>query len=119
MAAHTYIIIDGLALPGRHGVAPAERAIGNRFVFDIRLCFDATAAMQSDDVADTVSYAEAVDIVKAQNAIPSRLLEHLAARIRKAFADRWPQISAGRIAVYKPRPPITAEMSRAGFVLEW
>lgn len=119
MNGHTYIIIEGLALHGRHGVAPAERIVGNDFTFDIRLNFDAEAAMRTDDVSDTVSYAEVIDIIRRENDIPSRLLEHLAGRIRAAITARWPRISSGRIAVYKPKPPVSAELSRAGFVLEW
>lgn len=75
--------------------------------------------MEGDILEDTVNYAEVVEIAKAEMAVPSRLLEHVVGRIRNAVMRRFPQITGGRIALRKLRPPICAELSAAGFAYEW
>lgn len=114
-----YISIDGLRIFARHGVMPQGTAGGNVFELDIRLSFPCRKAMECDALEDTVNYAEVVEIAKAEMAVPSRLLEHVVGRIRDAVMRRFPQISGGRIALRKLRPPISAELSAAGFAYEW
>ena len=75
--------------------------------------------MECDTLEDTVNYAEVVEIAKAEMAVPSRLLEHVVGRIRDAVMRRFPQITGGRIALRKMRPPISAELHAAGFAYEW
>lgn len=113
------ITIDGLRIFARHGVLPQETAGGNVFELDIRLSFPCVLAMESDILMDTVNYAEVVDIVKAEMAIPSKLLEHVVGRIRNAVLERYPQITGGSIVLRKLRPPISAEMDAVGFTYEW
>lgn len=113
------ITIDGLRIFARHGVLSQENAGGNVFELDIRLSFPCVTAMESDSLAETVNYAEVIEIVKAQMAVPSKLLEHVVGRIRNAVLQRFPQISGGRIALRKLRPPISAELYAVGFSYEW
>lgn len=113
------ITIDGLRIFARHGVLSQETAGGNLFELDIRLYFPCVSAMESDSLAETVNYAEVIDIVKAQMAVPSKLLEHVVGRIRKSVLERFPQISGGHIALRKLRPPISAELDAVGFSYEW
>ena len=47
----TCVTISGLRLYCHHGVGAQERRTGNWFVFDLRLYYDASAAMQTDEVA--------------------------------------------------------------------
>ena len=47
---------------------------------------------QTDDVADTVNYADVYEAVKAEMAIPSRLLEHVCGRIMDRLFRDFPQI---------------------------
>ena len=41
-----------------HGVAPQENLIGNEYVIDLKLKVDISKAAQTDEVTDTVNYAE-------------------------------------------------------------
>lgn len=100
------IEINGLRLFAHHGVLEAERRVGNIFIVDIILRCDLSAAMSSDCVADTVNYAEIVEIVRREMAVPSDLLEHVAKRIRDAVCRRFPSVTGGEIRVAKPAPPI-------------
>ena len=48
-------------------------------------------AMQTDDVADTVSYADVYEAVKAEMKVPSKLLEHVGGRIVKRLFGDFPK----------------------------
>lgn len=68
-----------------HGVAPQENLIGNEYVIDLKLKVDISKAAQTDEVADTVNYAEVHNVIKTEMAIPSKLLEHAVAESYKNF----------------------------------
>ena len=59
-----------------HGVAPQETRVGNTFIVDLILTAPLENAVWSDDLSDTINYATVYETVKAEMAIPSRLLEH-------------------------------------------
>ena len=68
--------------------------VGNTFIVDLILTAPLENAVWSDDLSDTINYATVYETVKAEMAIPSRLLEHAAGRILKAERDfpeclRW------------------------------
>jgi dihydroneopterin aldolase len=96
------IRIEGLEVFGRHGVEPAERELGQRFVVDLELELASSAATASDDLADTADYAALADAVAAIVAGPPvALLERLAALIAdRALAE--PLARAVTVTVRKP-----------------
>lgn len=113
------IEIKGLRLFARHGVFEEERINGNTFELDVRLDYPIGKAMESDDVADTLNYAEAVEIIRQEMDIPSRLLEHVVGRIYKALTEKWPDISGGSITLIKRNPPIPADIDGTAVKIEW
>ncbi len=115
----TYIEIEGLQLRARHGVAPVERVVGNDFVLDIRLEYDASEAMASDALETSVNYAAVVDIARRVMQEPSRLLEHAVGRLRDAILAEVPGITAGRIRLAKHKPPLRARLEACAFTVEW
>ena len=52
------IKINNLKFYTKNGVLPEERVLGQQLEVDIELRLDLAKAGKSDDVADTVSYAE-------------------------------------------------------------
>ncbi len=114
-----HIEIKGLKIYAHHGVDPQETLVGNNFEVDITLEFPCEHAMRTDRLDLTISYAEVIDIVKAEMAFPSKLIENVVYRIYEALTYRYTQISSGRIAIYKLTPPISAELDRVGFVYHW
>lgn len=115
------ISINGLKIRAKHGVYDQERRVGNDFVVTLRLDVPASdAAMDTDSLADTINYAAIVEIIKAEMAIPSSLIEHVAGRIRRALHARFPgQIAAGELTVAKLAPPIHAEVDSVSFTTKW
>src|SRR5947208_7071808 len=83
------IELVGLRGFGHHGVLPQERQDGQTFVLDVGLEVDTRTAARSDDLADTIDYAELADKLVAMVAgEPVDLIETLAARLADvALAD--------------------------------
>ena len=52
----SYIFLDTLRFFAHHGVGEQKR-VGNEFTVSLRLQVDIQRAAETDDVADTVSYA--------------------------------------------------------------
>ena len=89
-----------------HGCLEQEKVRGNSFVVDFRGDLDLSAAAESDNLNDTLNYAEIYEIVADEMSIPSELLENVAGRIMKAIEKRFPQLISFSIRVSKKRPPV-------------
>lgn len=108
------IELEGMEFKAYHGCLEHEKIRGNNFMVDFRGEMDLSAAAQSDDLNDTVNYAEIYDIVSEEMSIPSELLENVAGRIIKSIAERYPQLERFSVRVSKSRPPVdgTVQWSR-------
>lgn len=105
MPATYSIEVNDLLLYARHGVDDQERRVGNDFSVTLHVYLDLSRPMADDTLADTISYADLIDIIKAEMATPSRLIEHAAGRIHRAVTARYPQITGGYLRVCKLTPP--------------
>ena len=108
------MFIDEVRFHAFHGVMPQERAVGADFTVSLRVEYDFTKAAASDDLADTISYADLFHVMKREMLIPSQLLEHVALRIVKAVAARWPKVEKIDIRLAKDNPPMGADCKGAG-----
>ena len=113
----TSIYIRDLRLYAFHGVMPQERKTGGWFVVSLRAHYNIMGAMESDDVADTLNYAELCNLVKREMAVPSNLLEHVAGRIVRSIFACYPQAEAIDLTLTKENPPMGANCSGAGVEL--
>ncbi|MFP4310730.1 MAG: dihydroneopterin aldolase [Nitriliruptoraceae bacterium] len=100
------IAITGIQSFGHHGVLPHEREFGQRFVVDVVLEVDLSAAGRSDDLADTVDYgALSGDVARIVAGEPADLIETVAARVAdRCLAD--PRVAAVEVTVHKPAAPL-------------
>lgn len=100
------IVLRGVSATGHHGVLESEKRDGQTFVVDVTMEVDLAAAGASDDLADTVNYAEvAGDIVALVEGEPLDLIESLAERIAAAVLRR-PLVEAVEVVVHKPQAPV-------------
>ena len=104
----SFVSLDGLRFHAFHGVLPQERTVGNDYVVDVRAGYDVSKACLSDDVSDTLNYARMFDIVKAEMAEPSQLLERVAWRIGERLMAEFPAIMSLNIRLAKQNPPMGA-----------
>lgn len=110
----SYIFLKDLRFYAYHGVAPQETAIGNEFTVNLRLKTDIFRAAETDNVEDTVSYADVYEAVKAEMNIPSKLLEHVCGRIVKRLFRDFTAIEEIEILLSKRNPPMGADIASAG-----
>ena len=111
------ISVKGLRVYARHGVDPQETLVGNTFTVDVTIRIPIPAAVETDDVADTINYASIIEIIKDEMSQPSKLIEHVAGRIQHSICSAYPQVCGGEVTVAKLRPPVTAELDSASFTL--
>lgn len=91
---------------GYHGVLPAERRDGQRFLVDVDLHLDLAAAAADDDLLATVDYSQvAAEIMAVVEGEPCQLIETVAGRIAQALL-RFEQVTSVRVTVHKPQAPI-------------
>ena len=100
-----------------HGVLEQERRVGNTFVVDLTLTAPLEKAVQSDQLEDTINYAEVYELTKQEMNIPSQLLEHVAGRICRALRHHFPQIEQSEIRVSKLNPPFGGDVHSASVLL--
>ena len=104
--AEDRIILQGMMFYGYHGVNPEERELGQRFVVDLELEKDLSAAGLSDDLTQTVNYASAYklarEVVEGQ---PCNLIETVAERLATALLSHL-SIDGVRVRVRKPWAPV-------------
>ncbi len=117
MLTNSYIYIRKLRFHAFHGVEAQERLTGNDYELSLRMQVDVSKAMTSDDVADTVNYAEVYALAKQEMATASNLLEHVAGRIGEAVISRWPAIRTVEVDLVKLNPPMGGECKGAGVEL--
>jgi dihydroneopterin aldolase len=100
------IEITGLSLYTHHGVSAAEREVGQRLVFDLRLDIGETDATVTDELEDTVDYGEVCQLValiaqQRQHKTLERLCSTIADRL---LADY--ELEGIWVKAAKPEPPI-------------
>ncbi len=111
------IFIRDLRLYAFHGVMEQERRVGGWFLLSLRIYYNMVRAMETDRLDDTVSYADLCELVKAEMAIPSALLEQVAGRIARKIQDRFPAVTGIDLELIKENPPMGAHCRGAGVCL--
>ncbi|GGA63640.1 dihydroneopterin aldolase [Pelagibacterium lentulum] len=108
------IILAGLAFYGYHGVMMEENNLGQRFRIDLELGLDMDAAALTDDVAQTISYADIYDLVKlAFEEKRFKLIEALGHHIIMRLFGTFEQLDWIRIRVRKPEAPLPIVVGEA------
>ena len=101
-----------------HGISLQETKVGNYFVVNISYVCPAVKACISDDLDDTISYADIYDTVKNEMERPSKLLENITQRIATAIKSAFPQLTYLKICVFKMNPPLGGEVQSASVTIE-
>jgi 7,8-dihydroneopterin aldolase/epimerase/oxygenase len=101
------IKIEGMEFLAFHGVLPEEQRTGNKFIVDIELETDFSAAAASDDLEGTVDYSNVYELVKKEMKIPSKLIEHVGKRIYDSVKANHINIVKLAVTVKKLRPPVS------------
>ncbi len=109
--------ISGLSLFTHMGVSAAEREVGQRLLFDIRIDVGECDATVTDRLEDTVDYAEvcdAVNLVAQQRSY--RTLERLCSAVADRLLERY-DANAVWVKAAKPEPPIALPVTEVSVEL--
>ncbi|MCQ4035428.1 dihydroneopterin aldolase [Kaistella montana] len=112
------IFLENIKIYAYHGVLPEENLVGTYYLVNGEFHADLWKATETDDLNDTISYADLNEIIHNEMAVPSKLLEHVAGRIIKKIHEQFPQISFIKIKITKTSPPMKGEMDGASVEFE-
>lgn len=112
------IYIRNMRVRAYHGVLEQERVVGNDYVVSLKVDYPIEAACLSDDVTDTMNYAEAAEIIKKEMAQQSNLLENVAYRIGNAILTAFPLATKATVDLRKIAPPMPIDSDGAGVTIE-
>lgn len=115
----SFIILKHVKFHAFHGVLPQERLTGNDYVVDLRIQYDVEAATISDQVEDTLNYAEVFQLLQQEMAVPSALIERVAGRIAARLERKFPAIQSIDLKIVKENPPMGADCEGAGVEIHW
>lgn len=97
-----------------HGVLSQERIVGNDYLVSVDIAYDFEHAMDTDELDDTINYADVYEMVKAEMEVPSKLLEHVAGRIGRNVVSTYPMVCDVKVEITKVNPPMGADCEGAG-----
>jgi dihydroneopterin aldolase len=107
-----------LVVFGHHGYLEAERRLGQRFLVDLWVDVDETAA-ESDDIEHTVDYRYLAELVREVFAGPEKLLlEGLGGAIVDGVLERFPAAQSVRVRVRKPDVVLDPPVEHAAVIVE-
>ena len=111
----TVLFIDNLEVFANHGLFEEENKLGQKFIFDIECELNYKKAMFSDEMTDSISYADIAEVVvKTTTTNTFNLLERLAGEILKNIFTEFPQIENINLKINKPGAPIKYHFEKCG-----
>ena len=113
------LVLKDLSLFAKHGLFDAEAELGQRFFVDVIVGADLTDAGRHDEAADTVNWADLVDVTtQAFTGNRYKLVEAAAVAIATAVLDAFSRADTVRVEVRKPSAPIEAIFAYTSVVIE-
>ncbi|KAF3786613.1 Dihydroneopterin aldolase 1 [Nymphaea thermarum] len=109
------LVLRGLMFHGFHGVLEEEKKLGQKFLVDIDAYLELQKAGDTDNLDDSVSYADIYNLAREVVEGPSfNLLESVATKIVKDIFASYQQISAVRVRVGKPHVAVKGPVEYLG-----
>lgn len=113
----SYIMLENILIHANHGVFLQENKVGNLFKVNIKLTVDVEKSSYSDELTDTVSYADVYAVIKEEMGISSKLLEHVAGRIVRRLKGEYPEVESVEIKLSKQNPPVGGQVDFASVII--
>ena len=111
------IRLEAIDVYAHHGVHPAERELGQRFVIDVDLYGDFTAAAAGDSLREALDYTAVHRRIREVTAGSSfQLIETLCLRLCRALLHEFP-LAEVAVTVQKPNPPIPNFLGRVAVTM--
>jgi 7,8-dihydroneopterin aldolase/epimerase/oxygenase len=107
------IILEDIEFHSFHGYYPEEQKTGGRFLVNLEMDTAFEEAFISDKLEDTFNYETAYNIVREEMGTPSKLIEHVAARILDSIFKSSRLVWAAKIKISKMNPPLGGKVKAA------
>ncbi len=102
--------LNEVSVYAHHGCFDIEQKVGQWYKVNISLEVDFNKAEQSDNLTDAIDYCVINDIVHQEMATSSRLIEHVAGRIKNNIQKTYPGLKSGSVSVKKLQPPVQGKV---------
>lgn len=113
-----YIRLSDLEFHSRIGVFDQEREIGNDFIVNVELCYDASG-FETENLDTSISYAEVYECISQEMKKEWLLLESVAKQIGDCIGSRWVQIENCRVEVIKRSVPLSGIIGTCGVTYQF
>lgn len=111
------IAVEGIKIYAYHGCLIEESKIGGNYQVDISMETDFSEAAQTDDLNKTIDYVIVYEIVKAQMAIRSNLIEQVAQRIVNELKKNFSTLKKVEVKVVKLNPPMNGDVEKVSVLI--
>src|ERR1017187_6180440 len=106
------IIVEGISIYSYHGCLEEEAKIGGNYIVDVIMETDFIEATKTDDLSKTIDYVIVFNIVKAQMAIHSKLIESVGQRIINEFKKEFSTLKKVEVKITKLNPPMNGNVEK-------
>lgn len=110
------LFIEDIRLHAYHGCLDEEGRIGGKYRIDIKAVADFSECAETDDLTKTVDYVIVYDLVKAEMAIRSKLIETVAKRIAFKLQEQYLWVSSWEVSLTKFNPPVGGNLGQSRIV---
>ncbi|CAN0367447.1 unnamed protein product [Phaeothamnion confervicola] len=112
------VFVTNLCVHGHHGVASAEKSLGQKFYIDIDCLVDRPDSSR-DQMDDTVCYRALCDIAEHLSAQTTfNLIETFAQRLAEQILAKFGLVRSVRVQIRKPSAPIRHSVDHVGVEVE-
>ena len=109
------IVMKNMSFYGYHGVMPEEKVLGQKFFIDVVMELSLRTAGVTDNVENTVSYADVFEVVKKHAEVERyHLLEALAEHIASEVLTDFNLVKAVEVEIRKPEAPVNGVFDHFG-----
>lgn len=111
------ISIEGMEFYAYHGHFKEEQIVGNKFLVDIDIYTNCSAAGKSDNLKDALDYQKVYTLIKLEMSKKSFLLENICSRILDKLYEKFDNIEKAQIKISKINPPMGGQIQKVSITL--
>lgn len=113
------IKLEGIEISAPIGYYPEEQQTGTDFIVNVEIATDFSGTETGDDIAETINYEDLAKVIKNEMAIPAKLIEHTAHRIKRKLLALSPSMRYLRLELKKLHPSLALKTASASIVIEF
>ncbi len=107
------IFLEQLQFYAYHGLYPEERILGNNYMVDIRVTYQANTKLLHS-IEQTIDYSIVYELITQRMKKPTDLLETIATEFCHQLMEKFESIQTIQFSIKKMKPPITKMIGNVG-----